>query len=151
MRHSTSLVPSMLVLAASLCLTGPSASAAPAAKEMFNGEFKQFSVGNENKTSVGSATSGSGGGKAKFNQFTIKVAADTLTWSVKGKAAHTIKYEIVKGNDPNSLTLRFIKDGNKDLKGQIVPVTFSDDNTFNMKDPFASDPTKATTLVFKRQ
>jgi len=80
---------------------------------------------------------------------TIENTADTMTWSVKGKAAHTVNFSITKGDDPSSLTLKLNKDGKKDLKGLELVVTFSDDTTFSFKDPFAKKDAK--NLVFKKQ
>ena len=73
------------------------------------------------------------------------------TFSVKGKPVHTIKFEVAK-DESTSLTLKLGQDSTakKDLKGAEITVTFIDDNTFSLKDPFAKDPTKAQTLVFKR-
>jgi hypothetical protein len=84
-------------------------------------------------------------------QNTIENTADTHTFLVKGKAVHKIKFE-ASGNDPNTLTIKLGKDEatKKDLKGAEITVTFTDDNTFTLKDPFAKDPKKAQTLVFKR-
>ena len=42
-------------------------------------EIKDFSFDLENKTSIGSATSGAGGGKAQFGQFTIKKLTDAAS------------------------------------------------------------------------
>lgn len=39
-------------------------------------EIKEFSFDIENPTTVGSATSGAGGGKVKFNEFNIKKSTD---------------------------------------------------------------------------
>lgn len=88
--------------------------------------------------------------KAAIGDNTIENTADGSIWSTKGKAKHTMGVKIVKGDDPNSLGLQFVKDGKKDLKTPIeVSVTFKDDNTFEVKDPWAKkDP---QTLVFKRQ
>jgi predicted lipid-binding transport protein (Tim44 family) len=84
-------------------------------------------------------------------QTTIENTADTHTFSVKGKAVHTIKFEVAK-DESTTLTLKLGQDSTakKDLKGAEITVTFIDDNTFSLKDPFAKDPTKAQTLVFKR-
>jgi hypothetical protein len=58
--------------------------------------------------------------------------------------------KITKGDDPGSLSIQFVKDGKKDLKTPIeVSITFTDDNTFTVKDPFAKKD--GMTLVFKRQ
>ncbi|MFT3771710.1 MAG: hypothetical protein QM820_40385 [Minicystis sp.] len=72
---------------------------------------------------------------------------------MKGKPAHTIHFVISKGDDPTTLTIKLNKDdvAKKDLKGAEITITFKDDNTFEVKDPFAKDPEKAQTLVFKRQ
>ena len=84
-------------------------------------------------------------------QTTIENTADTHTFSVKGKAVHTIKFEIAK-DEPSALTIKLNKDETtkKDLKGAELTITFTDDNTFSVKDPFAKDPKKAQTLFFKR-
>jgi hypothetical protein len=82
---------------------------------------------------------------------TIVAAGDNFVWSVKGKAAHTYKIT-AKGDDPSSFTITISADGKKAFKTPLdVQVTFTDDNTFNFKDPSAKDPTKALTLVWKRQ
>ena len=85
-------------------------------------------------------------------QNTIENTADTHTFSVKGKPVHTIKFEVAK-DEPSSLTIKLGQDSTakKDLKGAELTITFTDDNTFSVKDPYAKDPTKAQTLVFKRQ
>jgi hypothetical protein len=83
---------------------------------------------------------------------TIENTADTHTFSVKGKPAHTIKFEVAK-DEASSLTIKLGQDSTakKDLKGAELTITFTDDNTFSLKDPYAKDPAKAQTLVFKRQ
>jgi len=90
--------------------------------------------------------------KAAAGDNTVVNTGDTFTWSVKGKPAHTVAFQIVKGDDPSSLALKFTKDGKKVLKTPIdVSVSFTDDNTFSFKDPFAKKADSAQTLVFKRQ
>ena len=42
-------------------------------------EIKEFSFDIENAATLGSATSGAGGGKAKFNEFTIKKTTDSAS------------------------------------------------------------------------
>jgi len=42
-------------------------------------EIKDFSFGIENPTTIGSATMGAGGGKAKFNEFTVKKNTDSAS------------------------------------------------------------------------
>lgn len=83
----------------------------------------------------------------------IENTADTHTLSAKGKVVHKIKFEVSSKDDPANLTIKLGKDetSKKDLKGAEVTVTFTDDNTFTIKDPVAKDPKKAQTLVFKRQ
>jgi plastocyanin len=80
---------------------------------------------------------------------TIEVAGDTLTWSLKGKAAHTVKIDVPKSDDANSVTIKLLKDGKTDLKGKDLAISFSDDDTFSFTDPFAKKDGKK--LVFKRQ
>jgi hypothetical protein len=84
---------------------------------------------------------------------TIENTADTHTFTQKGKVAHKIKFEVSGKDDPSMLTIKLGKDEatKKDLKGLEVAITFTDDNTFSMKDPTAKDPKKAQTVFFKRQ
>lgn len=83
------------------------------------------------------------------NASTVENTDKTLTWSLKGKPAHSVTIEIGSG-DTGSVTIKLMKDGKTDLKGREVAITFSDDDTFSMVDPFAKDPKKAQKLVFKR-
>jgi type VI secretion system secreted protein Hcp len=53
---------------------GETTDATFAKKKAF--EIKDFSFGVENKATIGSATSGAGGGKIQFNEFTIKKTVD---------------------------------------------------------------------------
>jgi hypothetical protein len=56
-----------------------------------------------------------------------------------------------KTDDPSRVTLKLVKeDGKERPKAREVTIAFTDDDTFTIKDPFARDPTKAATLVFKR-
>jgi hypothetical protein len=81
---------------------------------------------------------------------TLVITADTLTWNLKGKPAHAIGCTVSgKADDPTALTIKLGKDGKKDLEGQELAVTFSDDSTFSFKDPFAK--TNPKNLVFKKQ
>lgn len=135
------------------------------AKEKFVGKFTQEFAGE--LSSIAEAAAKKAGGakgdqkkidaaleksKKNFtdNDSKIETTGDTITWMVKGKAAHTIKYEVAKGDDTN-LTLKLGKDGKKDLKGQEVMVTFKDDNSFEMSDPFPKGKSAPMKLVFKRQ
>lgn len=83
------------------------------------------------------------------NGSAIENTDKTLTWSIKGKPAHSVTIEI-GASDPGTVTIKLMKDGKADLKGREVAITFSDDDTFTMMDPFAKDPKKAQKLVFKR-
>lgn len=133
------------------------------AKEKFAGKFQQQFAGEVKDAADAAAKKAAGkadkDGK-KYNAAMEKAqkavegniienTADTLKWSVGGKAAHEIKFEADAKGDPNALTIKLGKDGKKDLKGQEVSITFKDDNTFEMKDPFSKKDAK--TLVFKRQ
>ncbi len=88
--------------------------------------------------------------KAAVADNTIENSADGSVWSNKGKAKHTMGVKVVSGDDPNSLKIQFVKDGQKDLKTPIdVSINFKDDNTFEVADPWAKK--SPMTLVFKRQ
>lgn len=160
--------------AATVEAPAPSASAEPAppppppakaAKEKFTGKFAQDFQGDVKTAFEADA-------KKKFAkekdskkqdeaqkklvdtlaQTTIENTVDTHTFLVKGKAVHTIKFEVAGKEDPSTLTIKLGKDetAKKDLKGAEITITFTDDNTFSVKDPFAKDPKKAQTLFFKR-
>jgi hypothetical protein len=90
--------------------------------------------------------------KAAVSGNTLETALDGITWSVGGKAAHAIKFELVKGDDPGSITVKFTQDNKKPIKKPIeVTVTFTDDSTIQFKDPFAKKADSAMTLVFKKK
>jgi type VI secretion system secreted protein Hcp len=59
-------------------------------------ELKDFSFGIENKSTVGSATSGAGGGKAQFNEFTIKKTTDQASPVFYRNCALGAHYECVQ-------------------------------------------------------
>jgi hypothetical protein len=134
------------------------------ASEKFRGKFVQQWSG-ELKDSAEAAAKKAAGPKDKegkkyqalidkamaaAGEVMIENGADTMVWNVKGKAAHSAKYEVAsKADEPASLTLKLAQKGPAS-KGQEVAVTFTDDDTFSMKDPFQKDPKKALTLVFKR-
>jgi hypothetical protein len=82
---------------------------------------------------------------------TLENTGDTLTWNLKGKPLHKIHYEVANSTD-TALSLKLGKDdqAKKDLKGAQIDITFSDDNTMSVKDPFAPAG-KGKALVFKRQ
>jgi hypothetical protein len=137
------------------------------AKEKWAGKFVQDFSGDVQATADAAAKKAAGKNdkdnkkyNATMDKFKAGIAENvlentdkTFTWNVKGKAAHTATIEITKGDDPATLTFKIVKDGKKDLakKPIEVSITFKDDNTFEMKDPWAKDPSKAPTLVFKRQ
>ena len=83
-------------------------------------EIKDFSFGIENKTTVGSASSGAGAGKIKFNEFTIKKTTDKASPLFFKNCAAGAHYKTVvlslrkAGGDPQSSGKDFLK------------VTFSD-------------------------
>lgn len=144
--------------------TTPPAPAAKPAKDKFVGKFAQAFSGEvadaweaENKAKFAKDKDTKKHDEAakkkaeEVAQTTIENTADTHTLSVKGKAVHKIKFEIGK-DDSNTLTIKLVKDEVvKAFKGGELTITFTDDNTFNFKDPWAKDPKKASTLVFKRQ
>jgi len=92
--------------------------------------------------------------KAGVADNTIEVSGDEFKHLAKGKADHDMKYEVANSTD-TALSIKWGKDAKgKDVKGMTgstCDITFTDDNTFSMKDCFAKDPKKAQTLVYKRQ
>jgi hypothetical protein len=86
------------------------------------------------------------------NTFFENTADGLHTFTLKGKVVHAIHFDVSK-DDSATLTIKLNKDDKtkKDLKGAEVTFTFVDDNTINVSDPWAKDPTKALVLVFKRQ
>jgi len=71
-------------------------------------EIKDFSFGVENKATIGSATSGAGGGKIQFNEFTIKKTTDSASPAFFKNCCAGAHYESVQlairkaGGDPAS-------------------------------------------------
>jgi hypothetical protein len=145
--------------------TPPPAPPAKPAKEKFQGKFVQdfqgdvkdaFETDAKKKFAKEKDTKKHDEAMKKImdglTQVTIENTADTHTFSVKGKAVHKIKFEVSGKDDPNNLTIKLGKDeaSKKDLKGAEITITFTDDNTFSLKDPTAKDPKKAQTLFFKR-
>ncbi len=85
-------------------------------------------------------------------QNTIENTADTHTFSVKASPSTRSSSRSPRTSRPPSRSsLGKDETAKKDLKGAEITITFIDDNTFSLKDPFAKDPKKAQTLVFKRQ
>jgi hypothetical protein len=88
---------------------------------------------------------------ATVAQNTLENTPDTIVWSVKGKVAHKVGFEVAgKADDPASITLKLAPEKRASPKGVEVTIAFTDDDTFTLKDPFAKDPKKAQLLVFKR-
>jgi type VI secretion system secreted protein Hcp len=58
-------------------------------------ELKDFSFGVENTTTIGSATTGAGAGKIKFNEFTIKKVTDAASPSFFRNCAAGAHYKQV--------------------------------------------------------
>lgn len=56
-------------------------------------QVKEFSFGVENKATIGSATSGAGGGKAVFNEFVIKKKVDSASPQLFGALATGAHYD----------------------------------------------------------
>lgn len=134
------------------------------AKEKFAGKFVQQFDGDV-KAAAEAVAQKKGKGNEKRaahvlegEQKTFEAAAITLdntdkkiTWTSKGKTLHELEYEISgKADDPTTLTIKLVKDGKKNMskKPIEVSITFKDDNTFEMADPWAKkDPKK---LIFKK-
>jgi len=135
------------------------------AKEKFQGKFAQDFSGEVKDTADADAKKKAGAAdkdgkkynaemakaEAAVKDNTLENTGDMLTWNVKGKPAHKIHYEVANSTD-TALSIKLGKDDQtkKDLKGAQVDITFSDDNTFSVKDPFAAAG-KGKALVFKRQ
>jgi len=134
------------------------------AKEKFVGKFVQDFAGDVKDTADAAAKKAAGAKDKDGKKYqaaldkaakavadtTLENTGDTLTWNVKGKPAHTVTYSVDNSTDTTA-TLKLAKDGKKDLKGQPLEVTFTDDDHFTVKDPWAKNKDKAQTLVFKRQ
>jgi hypothetical protein len=92
--------------------------------------------------------------EAAVKDNTLENTGDTLTWSLKGKPVHKIHYTVANSTD-TALSLKLGKDDQtkKDLKDLPIDISFSDDNTFSVKDPFAppGGKGKVNVYVFKRQ
>jgi type IV secretory pathway VirB10-like protein len=143
----------------------PTAPPAKPAKEKWVGKFSQQLAGEvkeawetENKAKFAKEKDTKKHDEAakkkegELAEVVIDNTGDTHTFSVKGKATHKIKFEAGKGDD-KSLTIKLGQDetAKKDLKGAELTITFIDENTFELTDPYAKDPKKAQKLVFKRQ
>jgi hypothetical protein len=149
----------------SAAAVAPPAPAAKPAKEKWVGKFSQQFAGEtkdawetENKAKFAKEKDtkkhdeAAKKKEAELAEVVIENTADTHVFSVKGKASHKVKFEAGKGDD-KTLTIKLGLDETtkKDLKGAEVTITFTDDNTFEVADPWAKDPKKAQKLVFKRQ
>ncbi|HEY4120561.1 MAG TPA: hypothetical protein VGM56_22005 [Byssovorax sp.] len=139
------------------------------AKERFQGKFVQAFDGqvkdNAEAAAVNAAGKNKDGGPKDQKKYdasldktktatadnTLQNTGDMFEWDLKGKPVHKVHYEVANGTD-TALSIKLGKDdqSKKDMKAQAVDITFSDENTFSMKDPFAPGG-KGKTLVFKRQ
>jgi len=83
----------------------PPISADPVTDQYFKSAFpnapvvgiRQFSVGAENPTSVGSATTGAGTGKAELNELIIEKSVDTMSralFAMNATGAHLAKMQL---------------------------------------------------------
>ncbi len=64
-------------------------------KDFFAFELKDFSFSVENKTTIGSATGGAGGGKIEFKEFEIKKPTDSASPLFFRNCAAGMHYEVV--------------------------------------------------------
>lgn len=64
-------------------------------KDVFAFELKDFSFSVENVSTLGSATGGAGGGKIKFNEFSIKKPTDSASPLFFRNCAAGMHYEVV--------------------------------------------------------
>ena len=157
--------PSNTSPAGSGAAVAPTAPPAKPAKEKWVGKFAQQFAGEvkdawetENKAKFAKEKDSKKHDEAakkkegELAEVVIENTADTHIIAVKGKALHKVKFEAGKGDD-KSFTIKLGQDetAKKDLKGAEVTITFTSDDTFELKDPWAKDPKKAQTLVFKRQ
>jgi type VI secretion system secreted protein Hcp len=77
-------------------------------------EIKNFSLGVENETAIGSATGGAGAGKIKFNEFTIKKTSDQASPAFFQNCAEGAHYKQVtitmrkSGGDQSALDESFV-------------------------------------------
>jgi type VI secretion system secreted protein Hcp len=110
-------------------------------------EIKDFSFGVENPTTIGSATAGAGGGKAKFNEFQITTTLDSASAAffkscVAGAHYDTVILEMRKaGGDPTHPGTAFLK-----YTFHTVFVTKID-----WSGPGDESPTEAITFVYGRR
>lgn len=88
-------------------------------------ELKDFSFGVENKATLGSATSGAGGGKIQFNEFTIKRIADGGSPSFFKNCAVGAHYKLV--------TLALRKSGGDSVRAAAPYLVFSFGTVFCTK------------------
>src|ERR1700759_16552 len=135
------------------------------AKEKFQGKFQQDFSGEVKDAADAHAKQVAGKtdkDNKKYNaemakaetathDTTLENTGDTIVWNLKGKPVHKIHYEVGNSTD-TALSLKLGKDDQtkKDLKGAQIDITFSDDNTMSVKDPFAVGG-KGKTIVFKSQ
>ena len=88
-------------------------------------ELKDFSFGVENKATIGSGTSGAGGGKIQFNEFTIKKITDVASPFFFNNCAAGAHYKLV--------TLAIRKAGGDGARAGTPYVVFSFGTVFCTK------------------
>ncbi|MFT3767305.1 MAG: hypothetical protein QM820_17540 [Minicystis sp.] len=73
-------------------------------------------------------------------------------WKVKGKLVEPAYFMIDSADHPTDLAIKLQK-GEQGMRTRlpVFQVTFIDDDTFSMKDPFEREQSRALTLIFKRR
>jgi type VI secretion system secreted protein Hcp len=94
-------------------------------------EIKDWSFSVENPTTIGSATSGAGSGKAKFNEFTIKKTTDS--------ASPALFVDIGTGSHFNKVVLQKSKGGGEDAGAGTPFLTFEFRTVFVTKIEWSAD------------
>lgn len=128
------------------------------AKDKFTGKFTQAFAGEIKEAAEKASAKMKDAAKTKAMEkaekavkdldSSVEVSGDQVVFSSKGKVLHTYSFTVVKADDPNNVTVKFTKDGKKEIKGGLeVQVTFLDDNTISFKDPSSK---AGKVLVFKK-
>jgi type VI secretion system secreted protein Hcp len=114
----------------------------PASKGWF--EIKDFSFGVENPTTIGSATTGGGTGKIKFNEFTIKKTSDVNSPAFFKNCASGVHYKTV--------TLALRKAGGSSATAGGAYLVYRFDTVFTTKvawsGPGDEGPEESITFVY---
>jgi type VI secretion system secreted protein Hcp len=107
-------------------------------------EIKDWSFEVTNKTTIGSATTGAGGGKAKFNEFTIKKTTDS--------ALPTFFKNCVAGAHYKSVIIKMRKSGGDPSSAGKAYLTYKFGTVFTTKidwsGPGDEDPEETVTFVY---